>query len=289
MRFQVYQESRQGARPTNQDRIGYVYTNECLLMVVCDGMGGHYRGEIASQITVEVMARDFRRYAAPRLRDPAHFLASAILSSHQAIGQLAANNGLSETPRTTCVACVVQEGKVWWAHVGDSRLYMIRAGAMFRKTIDHSHVQTLLDCGSITQEEAAVHPDRNKIFNCLGQPTTPRIDVSQSTLLHEGDRLLLASDGLWGPLDPDFVAKSLATGDLSVATPMLMNLAEALSGRECDNLSGVSMCWMGLGGSPRDVQKSDFRAEAAIVRDDDLQMAAQMIGMACYARPTFRK
>lgn len=289
MRFQVFQESRQGARPTNQDRIGYVYTNECLLMVVCDGMGGHFRGEIASQMTVEVMARDFRRYASPKLRDPAHFLASSILSGHQAIGRFAINNGLAETPRTTCVACVVQEGRVWWAHVGDSRLYMIRGGAILHRTIDHSHVQTLLDAGSITVEQAAVHPERNKIFNCLGQPTSPRIDVHPGTTLIEGDRLLLASDGLWGPLEPDFLANSLAIGNLEISTPMLMDLAETLSGRECDNLSGVAMHWASTAGQPRDIQRPPLDPDEAIVRDDDLRLAASMIYMTNNARPSFRK
>src|SRR5207245_116377 len=80
--------------------------------------------------------------------------------------------------RTTCVACVVQEDKAHWAHVGDSRLYMFRRAQLVAQTKDHSKVQYLLDQGAIQPEQAAKHPDRNKIFSCLGGFADPAIDVS---------------------------------------------------------------------------------------------------------------
>lgn len=288
MQFQVFQSTRTGARPTNQDRIGYVYTNDCLMMVVCDGMGGHARGEVASQIAVESLASSFREAALPKIKDPATFLARNIFFAHEAILNFAQVQEMKETPRTTCVAAIVQDGKAWWAHVGDSRLYMTRMGAVVKRTIDHSHVQNLVDAGVITPEQALVHPERNKIFNCLGQPVHPRIDVNPPVQLLPGDKIVLSSDGFWGPLDPEMIARSTEYGHLSVNIPILMDLAEALAGRECDNLSVVAMNWLGVTGAPRHAGKAASKPDEAIIDDAALALSTDVITAATRARPHFR-
>lgn len=289
MQFQVFQEARKGARPSNQDRIGYVYTNDCLMMIVCDGMGGHARGEVASQIVVDSLAKSFRQSASPKIKDPATFLARTILFAHDAILNFTRVQNMPETPRTTCVAAIVQDGRAWWAHVGDSRLYMLRNGDIFDRTIDHSHVQNLIDQGVITTEQAASHPDRNKIFNCLGQPIPPRIDVHPPISLNPNDKLVLCSDGFWGPLLPSFVAQSLENGRLGVNVPMLMDLAEVLAGRECDNLSAVAMSWISSTGSARDAALPAPPPEDLIIDDYALEMSSRMIHMTMRARPSFKE
>src|ERR1700675_3624393 len=126
MRFSIFQESRKGARKANEDRTGYAYSRDALLMLAADGMGGHLHGEVASQIAVQLLSEAFQREAKPKLADPSGFLQKSILDAHFALIDYAKARKLTETPRTTCVACIVQDSTAWWAHVGDSRLYHIR-------------------------------------------------------------------------------------------------------------------------------------------------------------------
>src|SRR5574340_539350 len=107
MKFSIYQSSRQGGRKYNQDRVAYSYSKEALLMVVADGMGGHFHGEIAAQITVQLIAEMFQKQARPVLRDPLMFLDMAMHGVHSAIGDYSNENELLESPRTTCVAAVI--------------------------------------------------------------------------------------------------------------------------------------------------------------------------------------
>jgi PPM family protein phosphatase len=243
MKFSIYQESRKGARKANQDRIGYSYSRESLLMMLADGMGGHLHGEVASQIAVQFMTEAFQREARPRLADPLEFLTKSIVNAHHALVDYAKVRQLTETPRTTCVACVVQEGLAYWAHVGDSRLYHVREGRIQAQTRDHSRVQMLVDSGRIREEAVSAHPDRNKIYNCLGAHTLPHVDVSHKIVLRTGDTLLLCSDGLWGPLSGKIIAGALSSSDIMHAVPDLLTQAEQRAGKDCDNLSVVAMTW----------------------------------------------
>jgi PPM family protein phosphatase len=243
MRFLIYQNSRRGARKNNEDRLGYSYSKESLLMVVADGMGGHLHGEIAAEIAVQSIIQAFQREAQPKLADPHRFLIDTITRAHLAILSLADARQLPETPRTTCVVCIVQDGAAYWAHVGDSRLYLIRDGLVEAVTKDHSRVQLLVDAGRLRPEEMLVHPERNKIFNCLGQLHPPRVDVSRKTALNHGDTIYLCSDGFWGPLPPALVVDTLSRKDILKAVPELLDAALERAGNEGDNASIVAMTW----------------------------------------------
>ena len=193
MKFSIYQESRQGPRKSNQDRVAYCYSRDSLCMVIADGMGGHLHGEVAAQIATQFIAEAFQREAQPRIADPFKFLLDSITNAHHAIVDYANVRSLLETPRTTCVACIIQDGLAHWAHVGDSRLYLIRNGRVEAQTKDHSRVQILVDAGRVREEAVAAHPDRNKIFNCLGQMGPPKVDLSRRVALRHGDVILLCS------------------------------------------------------------------------------------------------
>lgn len=243
MKFSIYQESRQGPRKANQDRVAYCYSRDSLCMIIADGMGGHLHGEVAAQIATQFIAEAFQRQAMPRIEEPFRFLLDTIMNAHLAIIDYANVRELLETPRTTVVACIVQDGLAYWAHVGDSRLYLVRNGRIGARTKDHSRVQMLVDAGRIREEAVAQHPERNKIFNCLGQMAPPRIDLSRPTALRHGDTLMLCSDGLWGPLSDRLVCEALLRDDIMTAIPHLLDLAESRAGREGDNLSALAMTW----------------------------------------------
>lgn len=243
MKFSIFQSSRQGGRRYNQDRVAYSYSRDALLMVVADGMGGHFHGEIASQIAVQFLADNFQKQAAPTLKDPFGFLLETLNNAHDAIGDYVAGHGLSEHPRTTCIACVVQGNDAYWAHVGDSRLYLFREHRLLTRTRDHSLVQQLFEQGRISEEEMVTHPERNKVYSCLGGPIRPDIELSQKTPLHEGDTMLLCTDGLWGEISTSEISSILDTYPITTAIPELLDHAELRGGEECDNLSAIGMRW----------------------------------------------
>ena len=241
MKFSIYQDSRDGARKANQDRIGYCYSRDALLMIVADGLGGHAHGELASQLVVQFLISSFQREARPSLAEPDLFLARNINEAHLALIAYAAGRQFKDPPRTTCVACIVQNGVAYWAHVGDSRLYHLRDGTLLSRTRDHSRVQMLIDAGRLTENGATRHPERNKIFNCIGSKAMPRVELSSSTPLKVGDTLLLCTDGVWGPWGDRELAAALGQDEIIRSVPAVMNEAEVRAGRYCDNLSVVAM------------------------------------------------
>ena len=243
MKCTFAQETRPGRRPYNQDRLGYWRTPEAVLMVLADGMGGHAHGEVAAELTMRHIAAAFRRDARPRLADPDLFLFRAIGRSHGMLLREAMQLGLADTPRTTVVACVVQEGHAYWSHIGDSRLYLVRKGQVHARTRDHTLVQQLVDEGRLKEDEVGTHPERNRLLQCLGGVQTPRVEPTAATRLERDDILLLCSDGFWGPLTQHQLLDGLAGGALGDAIARLTALAEARGGPGCDNISALALAW----------------------------------------------
>lgn len=246
MRFSIYQDSNRGARAMNQDRMGFCYTRETLLMLVADGMGGHRHGDVASQLTVQAIAACFHVEARPALEDPPAFLDRALRLAHRELLHFALQHGLPESPRTTIVACIVQAGRAWWAHVGDSRLYWIRKARLRARTYDHSKVQNLLDLGQIDEFEAETHPERNKVLNCLGSPFEPMIDLGGDVALCIDDMLMLCTDGVWSAMDEDSLVRQLSSAPVPDAVPLVVNDAVARAGAMADNATALAMSWEGL-------------------------------------------
>jgi serine/threonine protein phosphatase PrpC len=243
MQFTIFQDSRRGSRKINQDRVAYSYSRDALLLVCADGMGGHFGGEIAAQIVVRLLVERFQGEAQPTLKNPLLFLQDTMLRAHSALGHYARQLNLMESPRTTCVACIIQHSHAYWVHVGDSRLYLIRDGRVIIQTRDHSKVQYLVDQGVITREEAASHPDRNKIYSCLGGSLDPVIDLSRRTPILSGDVVVLCTDGVWSHVQADEFCDVAAHPAMLAEAPKLMTEAERRGGTEGDNLSVIMMRW----------------------------------------------
>ena len=242
MKFSLVHESRKGGRPYNQDRVIHYRAPQAVLLAVADGMGGYAGGEFAAQVAVNTLATSFKHHATPRVAAPAAFLARAISDIQAAIVSQGGKAGLGEA-RTTLVACVVQDGYAHWTHIGDSRLYLIRAGRVFARTKDHSVVQELIDAGRMREEAVAAHPDRSKLLRCLGGRTTPVPSPAAVEPLAKDDVLLLCTDGLWGPLTPQRLVAGFIGKELPKAMADLLELAEARAGQDCDNISAIAMHW----------------------------------------------
>jgi serine/threonine protein phosphatase PrpC len=243
MRFTIFQDSRTGDRKGNEDRVGYSYSRDVLLMIIADGMGGHIDGEVAAEIAVTEITRRFQQEARNKLKKPFDFLVSAIQSAHRSIVSHAVEQNLLECPRTTVVACIVQNGSAFWAHAGDSRLYVLRRGDLVAQTQDHSRVQMMIDAGEITPEMAARHPERNKIFSCLGGVVPPQIATGREFPLETGDTVMLSTDGFWAQIPGNILGSMLRKQTLVDVMPGLLAEAHRRAKGESDNLSVVAMTW----------------------------------------------
>jgi len=240
MKFAVHQENHIGGRKYNQDRVGYAYTNDALLLVLADGMGGHQHGEIAAQIAVDTFMRAFGRLEHGRAKEPEVFLRATMRAGHDAIIDYAHEQQLGGNPGTTCVAALVQDGQVWAAHAGDSRFYLLRDNAVANVTHDHSVVQQWADWGIISQEEMKTHPDRNKITNCLGGVDDMfYVEVSPNVGIVDDDTLLLCSDGFWSPLNEKELMKLYSAQSLHNTLSELVGMAVIREGKHADNTTAV--------------------------------------------------
>jgi serine/threonine protein phosphatase PrpC len=243
MRFSVYQVSRKGGREKNEDRMGYCYTRDAGLFALADGMGGHPQGEVASQLALQTMAAVFQREATPTLKDPTRFLHEAVVAGHHQLLRYATQQALIDTPRTTLVACVLQGNAAYWAHCGDSRLYMVRGDKLIARTRDHSYSE-------LQQTMSQVVPmgdrlNRNVLFTCLGSPGKPVVDTVGPLLMQKADRLLLCSDGLWGTVSDAVIVDQLAIQAISDSVPELVEQALRNGGAKCDNVSLLAVEWEG--------------------------------------------
>jgi serine/threonine protein phosphatase PrpC len=238
MKFSVFQLSRRGGREKNEDRMGYSYTREAVMLALADGMGGHPDGEVAAQIALQTMSALFQREARPRLARPPSFLSAALMAAHHQIIRHASERALLDTPRTTLVAGVVQDGELHWMHCGDSRLYVVRGGALLSRTRDHSYMEMQTHAGASTEGV-----NRNVLFTCLGSTVRPMFDVAGPLKLNEGDKVLLCSDGLWGSVTDDDIVSVLSALPVSEAVPALVERALASAGEQSDNVTVLAMEW----------------------------------------------
>lgn len=234
---------RIGARTVNQDRVGHQTSGEAALVVVADGMGGHPRGELAAQIAVDQLIEDFTEQARPKLVRPAVFLVGSFRRAHSAISRVARDMGIREAPRAVLVACVLQDGAATFLHAGDARLYLLRRGSIVLRSKDDSFVQRLIDTGRMDEEFAAVHPDRNIVLKCIGGGEVLRLRRPTRIQLEADDIVMLCSDGFWGPLLPDEIAKGLRGENLDAELNVLARRAEKRTGAQCDNVSVAAVQW----------------------------------------------
>jgi len=242
MKFSVFQVSRKGGRKKNEDRMGYCYTRGSGIFILADGMGGHPLGEIAAQLTLQTISALFQKEAKPVLPDVGAFLEAAALAAHREILRYATVKGMFDTPRTTLVAVVVQDGGASWIHCGDSRLYVVREAGLLVRTRDHSLLEQ-------RQQHPPMAPkfqeplNRNILFTCLGSPAKPVLDIAGPVPLLQGDTLMLCSDGLWGSLSDEDIVFELAHRPVDEAVPELVEKALRKAGDTSDNVTAIALEW----------------------------------------------
>jgi serine/threonine protein phosphatase PrpC len=233
-----------GNRQENQDRIELIAHPESTLMICVDGMGGHSHGARAAELVVDTLGERFTGIARP-VFDPQGFLTMALADAHDRVVDMGEAQHVDQRPRATCAVCLVQDGKAYWAHVGDSRIYQIRGDKIIRRTRDHSHVEVLLREGLIEEGEIKSHPMRNFVECCLGgDRALPDMSISGRIALEDGDVLVACSDGFWSGLEDSDIE---ALGDLQRPLDQLLNKTSerAISNNapHSDNTSALAMVW----------------------------------------------
>ncbi len=166
------------------------------LAVIADGMGGYEGGQEASRLAVETIRELYDKD--PR-DDPREVLLEAFAKAHERIQSYALRHPELQGMGTTCTALVVRDRQLYFAHVGDSRLYLVRGARILRLTRDHSYVGRLVESGIVRAEDAEKHPQRHILTAALGAGIEVAVDGAERPMtLEDGDDLLLCTDGLWG-------------------------------------------------------------------------------------------
>lgn len=218
---------RLGGRETQEDGFIVLHSGDVRLLAIADGAGGHADGEKASQAALQRLRSAFA--GAPSDTAAARaWLAQAILDADRDVAVLGA-------PRTTIVAAWIGAGGAALAcHVGDSRLYHFRNGAVGFRTRDHSVVQLLIDMGRLKEEEAGSHPDRSRLTRALGSGDLATPEIAELAL-RPGDGLALCSDGVWEHASADEIAIALRAPALDRAADELVERAVSRGGGTADN------------------------------------------------------
>lgn len=179
-------------RANNEDNL---WVNEAFgLFAVADGMGGHQAGEVASRLALKVLDQEFQKSMIQGL-DAEQSLLLAVSEANRQVFAEARRNTIRHGMGTTLSACAIRKSSLFLAHVGDSRVYLLRSGEILQLTEDHSVIQELLNEGRIKTEDIPGHPYRHMLSRALGTVEDLEVDLRQVPLEH-GDRVLLCTDGL---------------------------------------------------------------------------------------------
>jgi len=209
----------------------------CLLAVLADGMGGRSGGRKASDQVMMTAKQLFDRFD-PDTDDPVSLLKRIVEEAHIVI-KLTAVSAEQEPHSTIAAFIVMPSGESHWAHAGDSRIYHFHQGKLVKRTLDHSYVQSLINQGELTEQQALEHPHANILMGCLGTENDPPVDLHMVPKLEAGDTLLACSDGLWHYFSPEELASTVAMLTPREACEFLIQKARTRARGAGDNLSLV--------------------------------------------------
>ena len=227
-----------GDRDYQQDKLGlwpHAQHKECLLGVVADGMGGRSGGRKASDQVMMTAQQLFERFS-PERDSPTDFLQQLVFEAHTVI-RLTAVSAEQEPHSTVAAFMVMPDASCHWVHAGDSRIYHFNQGRLLRRTLDHSYVQTLVDKGYLTPEQANSHPQSNVLVGCLGTEADPPATAALIPALAAGDALVACSDGVWHYLTDDEMGHIVDQLPAKESCQTLISIARERARGYGDNLS----------------------------------------------------
>ena len=230
-----------GGRAINEDCAEAVRDGKRYCFIVCDGLGGHGMGDVASRLVTDRLKEYFYECDTEKFAKTAMFAAQKVLLTAQL------ENPKLKNMRTTAVILLTDGEKGIVLHIGDSRMYRFREGHILSRTTDHSIPQMLCRLGEISEQEIRLHPDRNKLLRALGDDGEAlRFDRSDFDV-KEGDAFLLCSDGFWEPVTENIMEKYLS--DRKKAEKWLSSMSKYAmkngKGRNMDNCTALAVVMRG--------------------------------------------
>jgi PPM family protein phosphatase len=229
-----------GDRDYQQDQVNLLAHERiqgCLMGIVADGMGGRSGGRKASDQVMMTAKQLFDRFS-PATDDAPSMLKQIIDEAHTVIKLTAIST--EQEPHSTMAAFLINPGgDCHWAHTGDSRIYHYQGNKLVHRTTDHSYVQSLVDKGEITEDEANVHPQSNVLTGCLGTEESPPISQHFIPKLRADDTLIACSDGVWHYFSHNEIGSALSMLSPREATEFLIQKARSRARGGGDNLSLV--------------------------------------------------
>lgn len=227
-------------RENNEDYYCYAepegeeeYAKRGRLAIIADGMGGYEGGQIASHMAVEIVREAYLKDAKDSDNDPLDALLEGFRVAHQQILAKARESDFLDGMGTTCTAAVILGSNLIYAHVGDSRLYLLRGPDIFQITRDHSYVNKMVEAGMLTPEEAEHHPQKNVLMMALGASKEIRADCpAEPVALLPGDTLLMCTDGLSGLVSNEEMQLNVNGKPLEQGCKDLIELAKSRGGHD---------------------------------------------------------
>lgn len=193
--------SDRGERKVNEDCLGVVKMQNGMGFVLCDGLGGHGNGDVASALVVEKMQEALNSSLS---------LEDGILYAQQELLEKQKQEHAGNSMKTTVTALALLNGKAKFAHVGDSRIYHFEKSKYIQRSQDHSMPQLLVKCGEIREKDIRHHEDRSRLLRVMGTEwETPKYEVVDNILVTNNTSFLLCSDGFWELIDERQMCKTL--------------------------------------------------------------------------------
>lgn len=229
-----------GDRGNNEDCVGMYQVGDEYCFVLADGLGGHGKGEVASQIAVEQAVSTFARMGAAS----APCVMESLQNGQREIQEIQKEDRTARDMKTTCVLLQIGEEMVRWAHIGDSRLYYFQNYRLVTRTLDHSVPQMLVAAGEIKEKQIRHHPDRNRLLRVMGIDwDEPKFQLGEPLKRESGQAFLLCSDGFWELIDE----KRMASCFKKAVSPKdwLKQMEEIIRkqgrGQDMDNYSAIAV------------------------------------------------
>ena len=229
-----------GGREVNEDSARVFEKDGKKCLVLCDGLGGHGKGEVASALVVEPVGQIFN--SAQKIDE--EFLRSAFQLSQEALIDEQIRQDAKTDMKTTAVAMYIDGNKVQWGHVGDSRLYAFAKNKVKLRTLDHSVPQMLVFAREIKEKQIRNHPDRNRLLRVMGiEWEKPMYELAEQTQLEKYQAFLLCSDGFWELIDEKQMCKLLKNS--STVEEWMQAMVEVIKqngiGKNMDNYTAIAL------------------------------------------------
>ena len=229
-----------GGREVNEDSARVFEKDGKKCLVLCDGLGGHGKGEVASALVVEAVGQIFN--SAQKIDED--FLRSAFQLSQEALTDEQIRQDAKTDMKTTAVAMYIDGNKVQWGHVGDSRLYAFAKNKVKLRTLDHSVPQMLVFAREIKEKQIRNHPDRNRLLRVMGiEWEKPMYELAEQTQLEKYQAFLLCSDGFWELIDEKQMCKLLKNS--STVEEWMQAMVEVIKqngiGKNMDNYTAIAL------------------------------------------------